>query len=218
MKTRILFALLGLGLLGTQSAVADSDLWLGAKGGTLGFGLEATWRPIPFLDVRAGVNNFTYDTADAEAGINYDKELDLSSFYATANLRPPLSPFRLTAGIFSNKNKLAMTSQQSANFDIGGMTYTSAEVGTLNASVAFDKTAPYLGLGADFRIADTLGLNFDVGVLFQGTPVVGMSASGPITQDPNFQAELAAETMELQSALNNYKAYPVASIGVSFKF
>lgn len=218
MKTRILFALLGLGLLGTQSAVADSNLWLGAKGGTLGIGFEATWRPIPYLDVRAGLNTYTYDMTDAEAGITYDKELDLSSYYATLNLRPPLSPFRLTAGVFSNSNKLSMTSRQSANFDIGGMTYTGAEVGTLNAAVTFDKTAPYVGVGADFRIADTLGLNFDLGVLFQGTPVVGMTASGPITLDPNFQAELAAETAQLQNALNNYKAYPVVSVGLSFKF
>ncbi|MCZ6561235.1 MAG: hypothetical protein O6931_10165, partial [Gammaproteobacteria bacterium] len=102
--------------------------------------------------------------------------------------------------------------------NIGGMTYTAAEVGTLNASVKFKKTAPYLGVGADFRIANTLGLNFDVGVLWQDEPIVGMTASGPISGDPNFQADLVAETTELQSALSNYKAYPVVSIGLSFNF
>lgn len=217
-KIRIFLALIGLGLLGTQSAIADDNIWLGAKAGTLGIGFEATWRPTPILDFRAGVNNYSYNTNSAEAGIDYDSELDLNTFYATANLRAPMSPFRLTAGIFSNKNEVNLVSQSSATYDIGGMTYTGAEVGTLNAAVAFEKTAPYLGVGADFRIADTLGLNFDLGVLWQGTPVVGMTASGPITLDPNFQAELAAETVELQNALNNYKAYPVVSIGLSFNF
>jgi len=215
---RIVFALFGLGLLGAQSATADDNLWLGAKGGTLGIGVEATWRPTPVLDLRAGLNNYRYDTTSVEAGIPYDQELDLKSYYATANLRAPMSPFRLTAGIFSNSNKLNMISQGAASYDIGGMTYTGAEVGTVNSSVSFDKTAPYLGIGADFRLANTLGLNFDVGVLWQGEPIVGMTASGPITLDPNFQAELAAETMQLQSALNNYKAYPVVSIGLSFNF
>ena len=218
MKIRILLALIGLGLLGTQSAIADDNIWLGAKAGTLGIGFEATWRPTPILDFRAGLNNYSYNTNSAEAGIDYDSELDLNTFYATANLRAPMSPFRLTAGIFSNKNEVNLVSQSSATYDIGGMTYTGAEVGTLNAAVSFEKTAPYLGVGADFRIADTLGLNFDLGVLWQGTPVVGMTASGPITLDPNFQAELAAETVELQNALNNYKAYPVVSIGLSFNF
>ncbi len=218
MKIRILLALIGLGLLGTQSALADDNIWLGAKAGTLGIGFEATWRPTPILDFRAGLNNYLYNTSSAEAGIDYDSELDLNTFYATANLRAPMSPFRLTAGIFSNKNEVNLVSQSSATYDIGGMTYTGAEVGTLNAAVSFEKTAPYLGVGADFRIADTLGLNFDLGVLWQGTPVVGMTASGPITLDPNFQAELAAETVELQNALNNYKAYPVVSIGLSFNF
>jgi len=217
-KIRILLALIGLGLLGTQSAIADDNIWLGAKAGTLGIGFEATWRPTPILDFRAGLNNYSYNTNSAEAGIDYDSELDLNTFYATANLRAPMSPFRLTAGIFSNRNEVNLVSQSSATYDIGGMTYTGAEVGTLNAAVSFEKTAPYLGVGADFRIADTLGLNFDLGVLWQGTPVVGMTASGPITLDPNFQAELAAETVELQNALNNYKAYPVVSIGLSFNF
>lgn len=217
-KIRILLALTGLGLLGTQTAVADDNLWFGAKGGTLGIGFEATWRPTPVLDIRAGLNKYTYDTTATEAGIDYDSELDLDNFYATANLRAPMSPFRLTAGIFSNNNKVNLVSQQAATFDIGGMTYTGAEVGTLNAAVTFDKTAPYLGVGADFRIADTVGLNIDLGVLWQGTPVVGMTASGPIALDPNFQAELAAETTQLQSALDNYKAYPVVSIGLSFNF
>lgn len=217
-KIRILLALIGLGLLGTQSAVADDNLWFGAKGGTLGIGFEATWRPTPILDFRAGLNKYTYDTTAAKAGIDYDSELDLNTFYATANLRAPMSPFRLTAGIFSNNNEVNLVSQQAATFDIGGMTYTGVEVGTLNAAITFDKTAPYLGVGADFRIADTVGLNIDLGVLWQGTPVVGMTASGPITLDPNFQAELAAETAQLQSALDNYKAYPVVSIGLSFNF
>ncbi len=128
MKTRIFLVLLGLGLLGAQSAIADDDLWFGAKAGTLGFGVEATWRPTPIVDVRAGFNSYTFNQTDAEAGIDYDKELDWGSFYATANLRPPLSPFRLTAGIFSNNNKLTMTSAQTATYDIGGMTYTGAEV------------------------------------------------------------------------------------------
>ena len=218
MKKQITIALLGLGLLGAQSAFADDDLWFGAKAGTLGFGLEATWRPVPYLDVRGGFNSYTYDSTAVEAGIDYDTSLNLDTFYATANLRPPMSPFRITAGLFSNSNEMSMVSQLSGTYDIGGMTYTAAEVGTINNVIGFDSTAPYLGFGADFRLANTIGLNIDVGVLWQGEPIVGMSVTGPIGQDPSFQAELDAETAALQSALDNFKAYPVASIGVSVNF
>jgi hypothetical protein len=217
-KKQMTIALLGLGLLGAQSAFADDDLWFGAKAGTLGFGLEATWRPVPYLDVRGGFNSYTYDSSAVEAGIDYDTSLNLDTFYATANLRPPMSPFRITAGLFSNSNELSMASQASGTYDIGGMTYTAAEVGTINNVIGFDSTAPYLGFGADFRLANTIGLNIDVGVLWQGEPIVGMSVTGPIGQDPSFQAELDAETAALQSALDNFKAYPVASIGVSVNF
>ena len=84
MKIRIFLALIGLGLLGTQSAIADDNIWLGAKAGTLGIGFEATWRPTPILDFRAGVNNYSYNTNSAEAGIDYDSELDL-----ILSTRPP---------------------------------------------------------------------------------------------------------------------------------
>ncbi len=218
MKKQMTIALLGLGLLGAQSAFADDDLWFGAKAGTLGFGLEATWRPVPYLDVRGGFNSYTYDSTAVKADIGYDTSLNLDTFYATANLRPPMSPFRITAGLFSNSNELSMVSQVSGTYDIGGMTYTAAEVGTINNVIGFDSTAPYLGFGADFRLANTIGLNIDVGVLWQGEPIVGMTATGPIALDQTFQAELDAETAALQSALDNFKAYPVASIGVSVNF
>ena len=47
-------------LLGSN-AMADDNLWFGVKAGTLGIGLEASWRPIPWFDIRAGANQFDYD-------------------------------------------------------------------------------------------------------------------------------------------------------------
>ena len=39
---------------------ADDNLWIGSKAGTLGLGFEATWRLLPFFDLRAGPNTFAY--------------------------------------------------------------------------------------------------------------------------------------------------------------
>lgn len=92
MKVRILVATLIM-TLGATTASADDDFWLGVKVGTLGFGAEATWRPVPYLDLRAGLNGYSLDRDDTEAGIDYDGKADLRTVYATANLRVPLSPF-----------------------------------------------------------------------------------------------------------------------------
>ncbi|MCZ6586086.1 MAG: hypothetical protein O6930_08725, partial [Gammaproteobacteria bacterium] len=110
---------LALGALFTQGAIADDNLWFGAKAGTLGLGIEATWRPVPYLDLRAGLNKFDYDNSGAQAGIDYNSDLKLDSLYVTANFRVPLQPLRFTIGIFSNGNELVMASQ-GAITNIGG--------------------------------------------------------------------------------------------------
>ena len=199
-------------------AVADDDFWVGVKAGTLGLGVEATWRPSRYIDFRVGANKFSYDDDGTEAGIDYDTELDLQSLYATANVRPPLSPFRFTAGIVSNGNELNLASRSTSTFDIGGSTFTSAQVGQLQGGVEFDSVVPYAGIGFDFRLFDTLGLNLDAGVLFQGTPQATLRATGPIASDPQFQSELALEQQELQDAVDDYELYPVISLGFSFNF
>lgn len=199
-------------------AHADDNVWIGAKAGTLGLGLEGTWRPVPYLDFRAGFNTFSMDDERSEAGIDYDVDLDLSTFYATANLRAPLTPFRATVGVFSNSNEVALASRDSSSFTIGSTTFTGDEVGTLRGDVGFDSIAPYAGVGLDFRFIDRIGLHFDAGVLFQGTPELALNADGAIASDPTFQAELEAERAELQDELDDFELYPVVSVGLSVNF
>lgn len=218
MRSRLAAALAPLCLLAAPAAVADDDFWVGAKAGTLGLGLEATWRPLPYLDVRGGFNAFTYDFDSSESGVDYDAELDLRTVYATANLRMPLSPFRVTAGLFSNGNELNLASRDSATIEVGGTTYTAAQIGRLEATADFDSVAPYVGVGLDFRIANTLGLSLDLGVLRQGSPGISTSATGPIASDPTFQADLEAERQELEAELDDYDLYPVLSIGLHVNF
>lgn len=207
-----------LASLAATPALADDDLWFGVKAGTLGLGLEATWRPVPYLDIRGGLNRFTYDDDWTETGVDYEGELELDTWYATLNLRAPLSPFRATVGYFANGNEVNMTGRADGTIDIGDDTYPIDQVGTLSGSVTFDSGAPYAGVGLDFRIFDTVGLSVDVGVLFQGDPDVGLSASGPIADDPLFQQNLEAERQELEDEFDDYDLYPVAAIGFHWNF
>ena len=210
--------ILALALSMSGGALAENKFGVGVKAGTLGFGLEGHWRPLPYLDLRLGGNTFDYDRDDDYAGINYDATLGLETFYATANLRFPVSPFRLTAGVYSNGNEVTMTSSDNTSFDLGGVTFTPAEVGTLTSTTSFESTAPYLGFGYDFTVMNRVGLNLDFGVLWQGDPTVAIAADGTLAGDPAFQAALEAERLELEDDLDNLKAYPVISLGFVFNF
>lgn len=201
-------------------AAAEDNFWFGVKAGTLGFGGEATWRPIEWLDVRAGVNFYDYDDSTDYAGIDYDGTLALDNYYLTGNFRFPLSPFRLTVGAYQNNNEVQLVSQDAASYLIGSnpIPYTPAEVGTIRAVAGFESIAPYFGAGFDFDILDRLGLSLDFGVLWQGEPTVAMSADGLLGTDPAFLADLNAEIAEVQNEVDNLKAYPVISLGLNFNF
>ena len=209
---------LALTLAASTQALADNNFGVGVKAGTLGLGLEGTWRPLPYLDLRVGANLFDYSDDGSHAGIDYDAELNLDTFYATGNCRFPASPFRVSAGIFQNGNELNLASVDTATFEIGGQTYTSAEVGTLRGKASFPSTSPYLGVGYDFTLMGKVGMNLDFGVLWQDSPSVTLTADGLLANDPTFLAAVEAERAELEDDVSNYKAWPVVSLGFVFNF
>lgn len=218
LKTKVIVILATIAL--SNIANANDDIWVGVKAGTLGFGAEASWRPIEWLDVRAGANFYDYDDSGSQAGVNYDATLALDTFYLTGNFRFPLSPFRLTAGAFTNNNELTLASQDATSFLIGSnpIPYPSADVGTIQGVASFDSFAPYLGAGFDFDVMDRLGLSLDFGVLLQGDPTVTIVADGLLGSDPGFLADLEEERQELLNEVEDLKAYPVISIGFNFNF
>jgi hypothetical protein len=200
-------------------AHADNNFGIAARAGTLGIGVEGTWRPpIPWLDFRFGANRYDYADNGEFSGIPYDGTLALSTFYATANVHFPLSPFRITAGIYDNGNELQLSSTGSAIYDIGGIPFDAADVGTLTSVTAFAGKAPYLGFGFDFTVLNKVGLNLDLGVLWQGDPSVSLAADGAIARDPLFQLALELERRDIAAEVQNYKAWPAATLGIVFNF
>ncbi|MGB5257306.1 MAG: hypothetical protein WBN07_00460 [Woeseiaceae bacterium] len=203
---------------------ATADFGVGLKAGTLGLGLEGRYSPLPWLDVRMGVNSFEYDDNGSQAGINYDATFSLDTIYVTGNFRFPLSPFRVTAGVVSNGNEFSMISQDTGglSFDIGNDTFSAADVGNLQSVTSFGSTAPYVGVGYDFEIFGKVGLNLDFGVLWQGEPEVTLEATGLASAPPAIQAALSAELenerLELEDEMSDFKAWPVVSLGFVYNF
>lgn len=217
MKKQIIAAVLLLAF--SVPALADKTFGIGAKAGTLGIGVEGTWRALPWIDLRLGMNRYDYDDSGFYAGVPYDGTLALDTYYGTANFRFPLSPFRVTAGLYQNGNELQLQSQAPAGtYNIGGIEFDAADVGTLSSVSSFDGTAPYLGVGYDFTVLGRVGLNLDFGVLWQGEADVSLTADGVLASDPIFQDALEVERQELEDEVSDYKAWPVISLGFVVNF
>ncbi len=193
---------------------------LGVKVSTLGLGLEAEKSFSDLIGGRLGVNYFTYDYNGTEDDIDYDFELNLKSLSVLLDWHPFQGSFRISGGAVFNGNTIDANAKSAETFDIGNSTYTGAQVGTLTGKIDFENIAPYLGLGWDtsFGKDKSFGFLFELGVLYQGSPKVALSADGPIASDATFQNELAAEEKDLQSDLDVFKVYPVVAIGLSYRF
>jgi hypothetical protein len=207
--------------LGAGPAVAGPTLGVAAS--TPGLGVELAWSFNEHLAVRAGGYAFNYDYDGEESGVDYESELDLRSAGLFLDWHPFGGAFTVSGGVYANGNEINAVAVPDAgdSYDIGGATFTSAEVGTLAAAVDFNSTAPYLGLGWRSLGGEDGGFGWhaELGVMFQGSPDVEMtSTGGTLSGNPVLQSEIAAEETDLESEVDQYDLYPVLSLGLSYSF
>ncbi len=213
---RIIGVLIG-SLFLTSPAFADGHTF-GARVGMLGLGIEYSYGLTDKIAIRGALNGSSYSFDATESSIDYEFDLDFDSLSVGLDVHPTTGPFRISFGLLQNDNSLSAASLATQDITIGNTTYPAAEVGTLRGRVGFDSTAPYVGLGWDWSRSKKIGVSLDFGVVSQGTPIVALSADGPIAGDPDFLAELVREEAELQSSLDDFDLFPYVSLGVSFKF
>ncbi len=181
---------------------------IGVRAGTTGVGGDIGWGLLPTLSARLGYSGFSYDSDVSTTNVRYDGKLKLSNLSGLLDWSP-LGPFRITAGVMGGDNKLDVTG-------------TPTTGGSLRGTVKpGNRTAPYLGFGYGNVAGAGVNFYFDIGVIFQGSPKVTLTAdcsglSGP--QCTQLQNTAATERQSLEDKLSKYKYYPVASIGITIGF
>ena len=181
------------------SAAGAAQAWgLGARIGTTGLGADFGWDIAPTLGGRLGVSAGSWSTDADTDDFNYDAKLKLGNVNAFLDWSP-LGPFRISAGVIANNNKVDVngTSNVNSAFTVSGNVKPEHSV------------APYLGIG--YGNVWTRGVNFyfDLGVMFQGSPNATLTANcGAAAGTPlctQLQNQAAAEEQRLEDKLKNYK-------------
>ncbi len=99
--------------------------------------------------------------------------------------------------------------------------WATKQVGRLTADAEFDRVAPDVGIGYDAYLNPrrTWSLNARAGVMFAGSADVTLrSADGLLSSDPLLMQELRNEVQEIEDDIEDYKYYPVVSVGVTRRF
>jgi hypothetical protein len=147
--------------------------------------------------------------------VNYDAEAKLANLSALLDWSP-LGPFRITAGLIANSNKVDVTGRPRAGSSFPA---DSTVTGTVKPGRS---VAPYLGIG--YGNVWTKGVNFyaDLGVMFQGKPKVDLNANCGASVTPAqctaAQAEAEAEEGRLRDEVKRFKYYPVLNLGITIGF
>jgi len=201
---------------------AQAIVGIGVTGkvGTTGLGADLTVPLIAnWINLRAGYNIGEWRPSITEGGINYKANVELESIPLLIDIHPFHGNFRITGGVYLNKNEIDLTSIVDASTVGGG-----GSVGTaaLNADISWSKDyAPYFGIGygnaADANFLDlpiALGLSIDLGAFYQGSPSVILTESTG-TVSP---ADLAIEAAQLEEDLSDFKFFPVLTIGINIRF
>lgn len=193
---------------------------LGLKGGTLGFGVEAEGAANDTFGGRIGINYLKYDYEGTVNEIDYDYDIKTTNLLATLDWHPFSGSFRISGGVSVNNTTYKAKATSADTVKINDQEYEGSEVGTLNATIEFNKVNPYLGVGWDttFGKSKRLGFLCDLGFVYQGSPDIDLSANGTKANDTTFQSDLDQEEKDLQDNLDRFKFYPVVAMGIIYRF
>jgi len=214
------FIVFALAAVATCSANAAG---LGLRAGSTGVGVDIGFGIAPTLSARVGYSGLKFDTEVSTTDVNYTSRVKLSNPSGLLDWSP-LGPFRITAGIVGANSQADLTGVPSGGtFTINGATYQASDVGNLSGTVkAGNSAAPYLGFGYGNVAGAGVNFYFDVGVMFQGSPKVTLTANCgpalPAGQCAQLQSDVAAERQRVEDKLSKYKYYPVANIGITIGF
>ncbi len=210
----------------TQLATAEGNGSIAPVISTLGAGVEYKY---PVTDeIAVGVGAYAGNFSHTEKGDNvtYNSDLKLRHVAVTGSYYPWDNGFHVAGGIVVNDSRLEAhaNAKEGKSFNIDGKTYTTEEVGSVDAKVDLRRVAPYVGVGWDNgnKGAEGWSIAASAGVMFNGDPDLSLAASKCDLNTAEACAELDRrienERADFENNLNALKVYPVLSVGAEYSF
>lgn len=210
------------------------------RASTLGLGADVAIRVHERVNIRAGMNAFSYSRnfEDTDDNITYVGKASLRSAHAYLDFFPMGGGFHISPGVvLANDNKVSLdaTIPGGQKFGIDDTDYISNAANPAKAAgtVSVEKMRPALVIGWGNLIPTSrrYSVSFEIGAVFQGVPTAVLSFTGSacalngtncrdVLTDATIQGEVRNQQATLNSDLNKpyLKYYPVLSFGLGFRF
>jgi hypothetical protein len=209
------------------------NLAMAVKASTNGFGIDFATPLNDHFNLRAGASFTKFTVGLVRSGLDIDGTISLEGVIGAVDIFPfRRSTFHISPGFnFSNQTNAVAQLHVPADgkFSLGDGDYVSDPADPVygEARLRFgNRLAPRLTVGWGNMIPHGRGhwsVPFEIGVQYISRPVVTLSVGGSVCQpdgcnsiagDPN----IAEEQRELQDDIEDVRVFPVASIGLSYRF
>lgn len=201
-------------------ALADDDpaydrFFLTPNVSTLGAGIEAGYRMSESWQFRAGINGlagrFVYEDRDSDLHSRYR----LFSGGLTADYFPFENDFYLSGGLRLSANRVEGTVKNMHGRLKNGSKIFVADPLT-DFTVSQNAIQPYIGAGYSMRLREKVSLNFNLGLLYAGTPDLDVDSRAKRLGFTGKQ--IRHEIERARDRIAPYSIYPVAQVGLKFDF
>lgn len=222
-RTLHIILLTGLSVLNTACLSNQHDFGIGTSVGSTGLSLEGKYAASDKVTLRTNVNWLPVDVNETIDDVDYNVDIDMQTVGGFVDVHPFRNGFHLSGGVYGGDKTadLLGTPGPATTVDIGNMIYTGAQIGTLRGQVEYNDISPFLGVGFDGFVKSNRhwSLSARAGVMFVGSPDVTLNAEGGlISMNPMVRDELDREEDNLQAELDDYKYYPVITLGITRRF
>ncbi len=211
-------------LLSAGSALAQSSepgVAVGATAGSSGVGLDVQVKLGPIFTLRGSLDRLTHSADESYDGVDYNADLTFDTVGAFIDMHPMANGLLISGGAYLGDRDIALAATPTGPVEIGGQTYSSSQVGTLNGAVKLGDVAPFVGIGWDdtFYRSGRWGFRAVAGVAWSDAPEVALtSTGGSLSNDPTFQARLRDESQRITEETEGYGLFPIIQVGLNYKF
>lgn len=211
--------LLCVGASAAGAAVAQAEpVSVAVTAGTGGAGVEIALHKLiggGQIGVRAAAEGLSYSAHTTYDNIRYTGDLKLEDAGLYLEYQPSRAVgLAVVAGFQTSLRRLGLLGTPASSFVINGVTYTPAQVGTLNGEVRLTKATPYLGLSLRKHLTEHLFLKADVGAAFGSQPKTTLTATGAGVS----LLDLTAEAAKVSREASHFKTYPLVTLGLGYDF
>ena len=212
-----------------------SRIGAGIKVSTLGAGAEAAFEVSNHINIRGGVNYFSYGRNFTNSGINYGATLRLQSWEAHLDYFIGHT-FHVSPGLLiynGNRLNANITVPAGQSFTLSNTDYISSATNPVSGTgvLKFAKVAPSFMFGFGNLVPrgrHHFSVNFEMGAVYQGAPMVGLNLVGTacdssgancqnVTTDSGIQSNIQAQQEKYNHDVSPFRFYPVISLGFGFK-